>query len=63
MSDKTSSSNGRTSAWKSESARQRWELFHRAIAHAKQSTVAEPDKAEQGMDIRKRVAPALYIVD
>jgi hypothetical protein len=24
---------------KNESARQRWELFHRAIAHAKQSNV------------------------
>jgi len=31
---------------KDESARQRWELFHRAIAHAKQSNVAaleDPD--------------------
>ncbi|MGH8194327.1 MAG: hypothetical protein ACREQ8_08020 [Woeseiaceae bacterium] len=27
-------------ALKSESARQRWELFHRAIAHAKQSNAA-----------------------
>ena len=28
---------------KDESARQRWELFHRAIAHAKQSTVTAMD--------------------
>jgi len=27
------------SGWKNESARQRWELFHRAIAHAKQSNL------------------------
>lgn len=26
-----------TSALKNESSRQRWDLFHRAIAHAKQS--------------------------
>jgi len=63
MSKKTSSSNGRTSAWKSESARQRWDLFHRAIAHAKQSTVAEADKSEQAMELRKRHAPVLYVVE
>ncbi len=28
---------------KDETARQRWELFHQAIAHAKQSTVAALD--------------------
>ena len=28
---------------KDETARQRWELFHRAIAHAKQSNVASLD--------------------
>ncbi len=28
------------SALKSESARQRWDMFHRAIAHAKQSNTA-----------------------
>lgn len=33
-------------AWKSESARQRWQLFHRAIAHAKQSNTAAMQEAE-----------------
>lgn len=33
-------------ALKNESARQRWQLFHRAIAHAKQSNSASLD-AEQ----------------
>ena len=28
---------------KDETARQRWELFHRAIAHAKQSNIAAID--------------------
>ena len=31
---------------KDESARQRWELFHRAIAHAKQSNDAALDEAD-----------------
>ena len=34
-------------AWKSESARQRWQLFHRAIAHAKQSNADAMQAAEQ----------------
>ncbi|MDX1482521.1 MAG: hypothetical protein R3315_12635 [Woeseiaceae bacterium] len=63
MSEKISTPHGRTGAWKNESARQRWELFHRAIAHAKQSTVADLDKTEQPVELRERVAPALYIVD
>lgn len=34
---------------KDESARQRWELFHRAIAHAKQTNIAElEDRPEPG---------------
>jgi len=31
---------------KSESARQRWELFHRAIAHAKESNNASLHEAD-----------------
>ncbi len=34
-------------AWKSDSARQRWQLFHRAIAHAKQSNTEAMQEAEQ----------------
>jgi hypothetical protein len=37
-------------ALKSESARQRWELFHRAIAHAKQSNRAAMREAEALQD-------------
>lgn len=34
-------------AWKSDSARQRWQLFHRAIAHAKQSNTEAMQAAEE----------------
>jgi len=34
------------SALKSESARQRWDMFHRAIAHAKQSNQDALQEAE-----------------
>ena len=37
MSRKNTEIESPTAALKNESARQRWELFHRAIAHAKQS--------------------------
>lgn len=47
---------------KNESSRQRWELFHRAIAHAKETNdaaLAESDlRAEEG----KGGAPVLSIV-
>ncbi|HNP37520.1 MAG TPA: hypothetical protein PKK10_16860 [Woeseiaceae bacterium] len=36
MSRKTKRTDAPESPLKNESARQRWELFHRAIAHAKQ---------------------------
>jgi hypothetical protein len=34
-------------ALKNESARQRWELFHRAIAHAKQSNTNAMQEADR----------------
>ncbi|MDH3746619.1 MAG: hypothetical protein OER97_00320 [Gammaproteobacteria bacterium] len=37
MSRKSTEIESPTSSLKNESARQRWEMFHRAIAHAKQS--------------------------
>jgi hypothetical protein len=37
MSDKYLQNDSPVGALKSESARQRWELFHRAISHAKNS--------------------------
>lgn len=48
MSTKNPPHEPRFEALKDESARQRWQLFHRAIAHAKQSNyqaLEEPDKA------------------
>jgi hypothetical protein len=51
---------------KSESARQRWELFHRAIAHAKQSNTAAMREAEAlqdggSADKNERSEPVLSI--
>jgi len=39
MSEKCSHNELPQFGWKNESARQRWELFHRAIAHAKQTNL------------------------
>jgi len=49
------------SALKSESARQRWEMFHRAIAHAKQSNNAALQEAETPANKPKRPGPFLSI--
>ena len=38
MSNKHKTTDSAVDALTNESARQRWELFHRAIAHAKEST-------------------------
>ncbi len=47
---------------KDETARQRWELFHRAIAHAKQSNVAALDDADSDAGDPKTGSPVLSIV-
>ena len=47
---------------KNEAARQRWELFHRAIAHAKQSNVSDLQEAEATATEPKRSSPVLSIV-
>jgi hypothetical protein len=47
---------------KTESARQRWELFHRAIAHAKESNNASQLEADShGADVDSR-GPVLTII-
>jgi hypothetical protein len=46
----------------SEAARQRWELFHRAIAHAKQSNLALLDDAETHCGDTETSSPLLSIV-
>ena len=68
MSDKCLSNELRFAALKNEGTRQRWELFHRAIALAKQSNakaVEEADKRQQGASasgaVRERPEPQLSI--
>lgn len=46
---------------KTEEARQRWDLFHRAIAHAKQSNHAALQDDDGPAAKPKRVAPVLSI--
>ncbi len=48
-------------ALKDESARQRWELFHRAIAHAKQSNVSAMLDTDADAGEIKRPGPTLSI--
>jgi hypothetical protein len=47
---------------KNESSRQRWELFHRAIAHAKQSNHAALADADAHSDDSDRSGPLLSII-
>lgn len=49
-------------ALKDESARQRWELFHRAIAHAKQTNDAALDDADGSSSETNSGGPLLSIV-
>ena len=51
-----------TVSLKNDSAKQRWELFHRAIAHAKASNDASMHEAESNTDVADRSAPFLSIV-
>lgn len=53
MSNKNSPDNPRFEALKNESARQRWQLFHRAIAHAKQSNYQALEADEAGRQERE----------
>jgi hypothetical protein len=62
MSNKYTESESPVVTLKNESSRQRWELFHRAIAHAKQSNAASL-AADDGTAIDARtVVPRLSIV-
>ena len=62
MSNDCSENESPVSALKSESARQRWELFHRAIAHAKQSNSAALQEPESATGESKASGPILSIV-
>ena len=62
MSNDCSENESPLSALKSESARQRWELFHRAIAHAKQSNSAALQESETPASKPKNPGAVLSIV-
>jgi len=47
---------------KDEAARQRWELFHRAIAHAKQSNDAALEDVDPNSGDTKNAGPLLSVV-
>lgn len=47
---------------KNEASRQRWELFHRAIAHAKESNMASMDDTEASATDGEAPGPLLSIV-
>jgi hypothetical protein len=47
---------------KNESSRQRWEMFHRAIAHAKESNEAAVIESDLGSDEGNSGGPLLTIV-
>jgi hypothetical protein len=47
---------------KNESSRQRWEMFHRAIAHAKETNEAAIVEADLGAEEGNNGGPFLTIV-
>ena len=62
MSNKFSQNDSPVGSLKNEAARQRWELFHRAIAHAKQSNSSAMQDADSSADEGKPAGPILTIV-
>ena len=62
MSKKQPKNESPVEALTSESARQRWELFHRAIAHAKESNNALLDESETHCGDTESAGPLLTIV-
>ncbi len=62
MSTKYTKNETPAAALKNESARQRWDLFHRAIAHAKQSNDAALLDADGDTSDLKGGGPMLTIV-
>ncbi|MDG2377112.1 MAG: hypothetical protein P8M18_12270 [Woeseiaceae bacterium] len=62
MSNDFSEKESPLSVLKSESARQRWDLFHRAIAHAKRSNSAALQDADSPASKAKRSGVVLTIV-
>ena len=62
MSKKYTESESPVVSLKNESARQRWELFHRAIAHAKQSNDAAEVEADANASEPQSGGPLLSVV-
>lgn len=62
MSNKHQKSESPYNSLKNESARQRWELFHRAIAHAKESNNAALNEADTQAGDAECGGPLLTIV-
>jgi hypothetical protein len=61
MSTKGTDNEVQLGSLKNEAARQRWELFHRAIAHAKQSNNNELQETDSPAADSKPTAPVLSI--
>lgn len=61
MSNDCSEKESPLAALKSDSARQRWDLFHRAIAHAKQSNTEALQETEPSAHKPQRSGPLLSI--
>jgi hypothetical protein len=70
MNDKGLDNEHRFATWKNEATRQRWELFHTAIALAKQSnaeameeaeTIRQRGSSETSDTVRRRAEPLLSI--
>ena len=62
MSNECSKDDAPVERIKNESTRRRWELFHRAIAHAKRATSADCQDAESATETDEKPAPILSIV-
>lgn len=62
MSNNCKKSESAVDALKSESARQRWEMFHRAIAHAKEYNNASLAEAETHGGDTNGAGPLLSII-
>jgi len=62
MSNRHKNQDSPIDALKSESARQRWDLFHRAIAHAKHSNQASMAEADSRGSDAENVEPVLSVV-
>ena len=62
MSNKHKTTDSAVDALTNESARQRWELFHRAIAHAKESTTDAMLEAEDNSTDPDSAATHLTVV-